>query len=94
MDHRRTLIVMVYTLKYFYQDSSHAFTTEDFSSLRLSLLFQAHYFPALTRFRESDKTDGSNDMFDAATDIANMINNSNGLTVTGWYKKGVVNDHE
>ena len=83
---------MVHTLNFFYQDGSHAFTTEDFSSLRLSSLFQDHPFPALTCFRELDKTDSSDDLFKAATDIANTINNSNDIIVTGWNKKGVVNN--
>ena len=31
-------------------------------------------------------------IFEPTTKIVNMINTTNGFTVTGWYKKGVVND--
>ena len=83
---------MVLTLKFSKKDGSYAFTTEVLSSPNFSLLFQDHQFPALTCFSGLDETDSSDDLYDSGTDIGNMINNTNGSTVTRWYKKGVVND--
>ena len=83
---------MVLALKLPYKDGTHAFTKEDFSSLKFSSLFQDEPFPALTCFDELDETDSSDELLDCAIEILNSINNSNGFTVTGWYKKCVVND--
>ena len=57
----RSSIAMVLTLKLFFSNGDYAFTTEDFSSIRFSLLFQDHQFPALTCFSELYETDSSDD---------------------------------
>ena len=47
----------------------------------------------MTCFSELDETDSSDDVYASAKAIVNRINTTNGFTVTGWYKKGVANDH-
>ena len=66
---------------------------DDFSSLRFSQLYLSTLFPPTSRINVFEKKieicDGIEESIDK---VIEYINDSNGFTVIGWYKRGRIND--
>ena len=57
-------------------------------------MFQDLPFPVSTRLHHLDNTEHSDNLFDCITDIITHVNDHDGFTVSGWYKKGEVDDQK
>ena len=92
MDTRRGNMVTMHDIVFIDKNGEEVFDIQDFTSLKFSSLFQDLPFPVSTRLHHLDNTDHFDNLFDCITDIINHVNGHNGFTVSGWYKKGEVDD--
>ena len=64
----------------------------NFSSVKFSLLYQTAVFSTQVRQISLDLTDAYFDLEDAVNTNIELINDNGGFTVSGWYKRGEIND--
>ena len=65
---------------------------DEFSSRKFSILYLNNVIPGSVKLYMLQITDAYNVLLDAITNCINYINQNDGFTVIGWYKKGVIND--
>ena len=65
----------------------------NYISVQFLLLYQSLVFSSQVRQTSLDLTYIYFKLEDAATGDIDIINDNGGFTVTGWYKRGKVNDH-
>ena len=85
-------LAIVHVLKIAHESLYEDLQVDDFSSMKFSLLYLTEYFPQSTRRISYDNTDNEADLYDSIDSILNYYNEHEGFTVTGWYKRGEVDD--
>ena len=68
------------------------FQMDEYSLLKYSKLYLNKYIPWLCKLYMLKITKYSMIMFSAMEDCVDLTNNNGGLTIIGWYKRGVIND--
>ena len=69
------------------------FSVEDYSSLTFSRLYLTEgAFDATTRINDLQQLDVFDALEDAVDNVVQKINTNGGFTITGWYKRGQIND--
>ena len=85
-------LAIVHVLKIAHASLYKDLQVDDFSSMKFSLLYLTEYFPQSTRRISYDNTDNEADLYDSIDSILKYYNEHEGFTVTGWYKRGEVDD--
>ena len=69
------------------------FSVEDYSSLTFSRLYLTEgAFDATTRINDLQQLEVFDALEDAVDSVVQKINTNGGFTITGWYKRGQIND--
>ena len=69
------------------------FSVEDYSSLTFSRLYLTEgAFDATTRINDLQQLEVFDALEDAVDNVVQKINTNGGFTITGWYKRGQIND--
>ena len=74
------------------KDLSFVFEMSDFSSSRFSSLYLRLPLDSNVKFHMFDLTDMYFHLEDCIDKVVKLININGGFTITGWYKKGEIND--
>ena len=64
----------------------------DFSSMKFSKLYLKKDIPGSCKLYSLQLTQASIDLFEAAENCIQLINNNGGFVVVGWYKRGQITD--
>ena len=64
----------------------------DFSSMKFSKLYLKKEIPGSCKLYSLQLTQASIDLFEAAENCIQLINNNGGFVVVGWYKRGQITD--
>eukprot|EP00957_Ditylum_brightwellii_P097277 7408547-Ditylum_brightwellii.AAC.1 len=64
----------------------------DFSSLKCSQLYLSGDIPGSCKLYMPQLTDAGINMNSALEECVELINENDGFTVVGWYKRGIIND--
>lgn len=91
-DSRRINAVIDHTINIDHHSLSEIMHISNFSSSMFSLLYQTAVFSSQVCTTALDLTDDFFDLKDAVQNVFDMINETGGFIVTGWYKRGNVKD--
>lgn len=67
-------------------------TLDDFSSMRFMELYMRGKLPGTCKLYMLQMTNAGIGMYESIENCIQLINNNGGFTVTGWYKRGSIND--
>ena len=65
---------------------------DEFPSLKFTQLYMNGDIPGCIKLYMLQMTQAAVNMFGAIDECIGLINNNNGFTITGWYKRGSMND--
>ena len=73
-------------------DSSENLNFDDFSSNKFTELYMKGKLPGTCKLYMLQMTEAGIGMYEAIENCIELINDNQGFTVTGWYKRGSIND--
>ena len=87
---RRSSLVLVHSIKVV--STATVLSMKKFSSLRFSSLYLSNIIGPSVKVNSIAGKDHHIDIRTAARSVIDLVNQNGGFTVTGWYKRGVIND--
>ena len=91
MNHRISNIAFDHSILVETQESG-PIRMSNFSSSKFSMLYLSKVLPPSIAQSEISLTDEFFEILDSIDNVIQLINDNDGFTVIGWYKRGVIND--
>jgi hypothetical protein len=93
MNHRRSNLALVHSIHIQYGNApAESIAMSNFSSWSFSKLYLTNPISPSTKVRHLRMTDAYFQLLDDIQEVVTYINTKGGFTVSGWYKRGLIND--
>ena len=90
MNQRRSTLVLDHTTSFVFNNTQ--IKIQIFSSTKFSKLYLTLNPPSSTRVRDLRMTEDYFNCLDHMERVVDFINYNGGFTITGWYKRGILNN--